>query len=111
MYPSGRLRRAYESRYPSLEAYTVDRSIYRDKRYGPIALVQFGRGCRYACDFCSIHAFYGSNRRWRSIPSVIDEIRQLPRKFVFFVDVVLVNHGPGTEDLPSNLPPSGPETA
>lgn len=34
-----------------------DRSIFEGKRYTPVSLVQYGRGCRYNCNFCSIRAF------------------------------------------------------
>ena len=39
-----------------LHDYRVERSIFRGKRYAPVELVQYGRGCRFACDFCSIHS-------------------------------------------------------
>jgi radical SAM superfamily enzyme YgiQ (UPF0313 family) len=48
--------------------------------------VQFGRGCRYACDFCSIHAFYGPHVRQRPVNEVVAEIESLDRKFVLLVD-------------------------
>ncbi len=68
-------------------APVYDRSIFAGKRYAPISLVQVGRGCRFACDFCSIHAFYGSYRDQRDPADVVAEMRTLPRRrLVFFVD-------------------------
>ena len=61
--------------------------------------MQFGRGCRYACDFCSIHAFYGANRRWRPTANVIEEIRSLGRRHVFFCDDNLFNDRERFEEL------------
>src|SRR5688500_8753096 len=46
-----------------LDGLKPDRSIFRGKRYAPVAMIQYGRGCRYNCEFCSIRAFYGSNLR------------------------------------------------
>lgn len=84
---SGRLQRVYSRpRGASLEGPLPDRRIFAGKRYAPIALVQYGRGCRYACDFCSVHAFYGDTTVQRPVEDVVAEIRQLDRKLVFFVD-------------------------
>lgn len=82
----GALRPVYERRTPDLDGVPVDRTIFRGKRYGPLALVQFGRGCRFSCDFCSVHAFYGSSIRHRPVPEVAEEVRRLGRRHVFFVD-------------------------
>ena len=48
--------------------------------------MQYGRGCRYACDFCSIHAFYGTVLRQRPVREVVAEIEALGRKHLFLVD-------------------------
>ena len=59
----------------------------RPPSYTPISLVQAGRGCRFACDFCSIHAFYGVYRGQRDPEDIVSEMRTLPkRRLVFFVD-------------------------
>jgi radical SAM superfamily enzyme YgiQ (UPF0313 family) len=71
----------------SLADYRLDRSIYRGKRYAPVELVQYGRGCRFACDFCSIHAFYGTDLRVRPVAGLVAEIETLPaNKLLLFVD-------------------------
>ncbi len=70
-----------------LDDYRIDRSIYEGKKYAPIELVQYGRGCRFACDFCSIHSFYGASLRVRPLDGLIDEIETLPAsRLLFFVD-------------------------
>lgn len=71
----------------ALNDYRIDRSIYQGKRYTPVELIQFGRGCRFVCDFCSIHSFYGSNVRTRPLDQLRDELLTLSaRKLLFFVD-------------------------
>src|SRR5262245_43155064 len=87
-FRAGRLRGQYSGgNQHSLADYRLDRSIYRGKRYAPVELVQYGRGCRFACDFCSIHAFYGTHLRVRPLPGLVAEIEALPPgRLLFFVD-------------------------
>jgi radical SAM superfamily enzyme YgiQ (UPF0313 family) len=71
----------------ALTDYRLERSIYQGKRYAPVELVQYGRGCRFACDFCSIHAFYGSHLRVRPLAGLVAEVESLPAgKLLLFVD-------------------------
>jgi radical SAM superfamily enzyme YgiQ (UPF0313 family) len=84
---AGRLQRRYEDDpYPSLDAMMPDRSIFRGKRYTPSTSIQYGRGCRFNCDFCSIRAFYGSNLRQRPVENVVEEIKRDGRRFIIMVD-------------------------
>lgn len=87
-FSAGRLQPRYAGdRSAPLHDYRVDRSIFQGKRYAPLELVQYGRGCRFACDFCSIHSFYGTSVRVRPIDSLLREIETLPAKrLLFFVD-------------------------
>jgi radical SAM superfamily enzyme YgiQ (UPF0313 family) len=84
---AGRLQRLYRSKPGQGGPPAYDRSIFSGKRYAPISLVQVGRGCRFNCDFCSIHAFYGTYQDQRDPAQVVAELRTLPRgRLVFFVD-------------------------
>ncbi len=84
---SGVLAPIYQGEeFPCLDGIKFDRSIFAGKKYAPVTLVQYGRGCKYSCDFCSIRAFYGSNLRQRPISQVIDEIKTHAGKFLFLVD-------------------------
>jgi len=84
---AGRLRRLYrQPTEPPLAGIMPDRRLFRGKRYPPIPLVQFARGCKFACDFCSIHAFYGTSLRQRPVAEVAAEIETLGRRHVLFVD-------------------------
>jgi radical SAM superfamily enzyme YgiQ (UPF0313 family) len=84
----GQLRRIYRAdALPGLDDYRLDRSIFAGKRYAPVDLVQYGRGCRFTCEFCSIHGFYGNTLRARPVEGLIREIEALPgRRLLFFVD-------------------------
>jgi len=67
-------------------AASPDRSVFQGKCYLPISLVQFGRGCPRACEFCSIHAFYGSDVRYRKVEAVVAELKATRARRIFFVD-------------------------
>jgi radical SAM superfamily enzyme YgiQ (UPF0313 family) len=95
-----RLQKVYRGlKDGSLEGLTPERSIYARKRYGPLAPVQFGRGCGFACDFCSVHAIYGTTVRHRPVEEVLEEISSLPGGLIFFVDDNLHAYGGGTMRL------------
>jgi radical SAM superfamily enzyme YgiQ (UPF0313 family) len=73
---------------PDLSELKIDRSIFQNKRYLPIGLIETGRGCRFPCDFCAIQTFFERTHRQRPIDHIIDEIKQLKdrNKLFFFVD-------------------------
>ncbi len=87
-FAKGRMQRIYSGGNDApLHDYRLDRSIYRGKHYAPVELVQYGRGCRFACDFCSIHSFYGTTLRARPLDGLVAEIETLPaNRLLFFVD-------------------------
>jgi radical SAM superfamily enzyme YgiQ (UPF0313 family) len=71
---------------PEIDRRIPDRDIFKDKRYNKLLPVEYGRGCRYACDYCSIHSFYKSNLIQRPIDKVVEEIKTLDSKRILFVD-------------------------
>jgi radical SAM superfamily enzyme YgiQ (UPF0313 family) len=87
-FAKGRMQRIYSGGNDApMHDYRLDRSIYRGKHYAPVELVQYGRGCRFACDFCSIHTFYGTTLRTRPLDGLLAEIETLPaNRLLFFVD-------------------------
>ncbi len=106
-FRGGKLQRIYSggSDRP-LDDFRIDRSIFAGKNYVPVELVQYGRGCRFTCDFCSIRTFYKGNLRVRTAQSMAEELRQLStRKLVFFVDDNLFNSRETLETLLSIIRP------
>lgn len=96
----GKLQPVYrQSKQSCLDGLRFDRSIFKGKRYKPLVPVQYGRGCRFACDFCSIYAFYGSQPHQRPVAEVVAEIEALDRKYILFVDSNLFVDIPRTEEL------------
>lgn len=86
-FEDGELGGIYEpaERAPAI-AVRPDRSVFAGKRYVPLRLVQFSRGCRRTCEFCAIRAFYGGGTRHRDVADVVDELRETGSRYVFFVD-------------------------
>lgn len=97
---SGNLQRRYQAA-PNLmlKGVSPQRNIFRGKRYGALRIVQFGRGCRFACDFCSIHAFYGRSTPHRCMDEVLAELDELRGQYVFFADDNLFTDKEQTEVL------------
>ncbi len=79
--------RYHSNQRPAL-IVSPDRSIFRGKRYLPIRLVEFARGCRFKCDFCAIQSAFASTHTHRPIDRVLDEIERVrrPGQMIFFID-------------------------
>lgn len=60
--------------------------VFRGKKYGPIGLVQFSRGCKFHCDFCSVSAFYRCKVRQKPTETIVEEIQKLKEKILLFID-------------------------
>ena len=73
---------------PDLSAVRPDRSLFGRKRYLPIGLVEFARGCRFKCDFCAVQSFFDATQAHRPIDAVIEEVRRVrrPGQMIFFID-------------------------
>lgn len=63
-----------------------DRSIFKGKKYNFIMPVQYNRGCKFECDFCSVSEFYKRRLYHRPVKDVVDEIEKDKRKVIFFAD-------------------------
>jgi radical SAM superfamily enzyme YgiQ (UPF0313 family) len=62
------------------------RDLFKGKGYLPITLLQFSRGCRFACTFCAVSVFFNQTQFCRDVSEVVQEIRSQERKLLFFVD-------------------------
>jgi radical SAM superfamily enzyme YgiQ (UPF0313 family) len=90
-----------------LRGVTPDRSIFKDKDYLFITLVETGRGCRFRCEFCSITAFYKATYRHRSIEEVVNELCGLKKKLIFFVDDNIIGDIKSAKELFRAIKPLG----
>lgn len=89
----------------SIKGIVPDRSIFNGKSYNPVHLVQYTRGCRFNCSFCSIHAFYKKNLLHRNIEDVVNEFKTLKYKTVFFADDNLFSKKDLVVELLSKIKP------
>jgi radical SAM superfamily enzyme YgiQ (UPF0313 family) len=87
-YRHGRPQKVYRAEGRPALSVTPDRSLFLGKRYLPIGLVEFARGCRFKCDFCAITSAFGGEQTHRSIDRVIEEVRRVKRRgqMIFFID-------------------------
>ncbi len=105
---AGRLRACYDSpRKPRLAGVMPDRRVFAGKRYAPLSVVQLGRGCPHACDYCSVRAFYRGGPRQRPVTDVLAEIRAAGRRRVFFADDNLLANREAARELLAAIRPLG----
>lgn len=92
---------------PRLDEVRLDRSIFAGKRYLPIGLVEYARGCRYVCDFCAVQSFFGATQSHRPVDRVIEEVREIrrPGRMIFFVDDNLCSDLEAAKELMRALVP------
>lgn len=75
------------------------RDLYRGKGYLPMALMQFSRGCRFACNFCAVSQYFDKKHYLRCIDEVVAEIVSQDRKFLFFVDDNIASNQAALKEL------------
>ncbi len=81
------LKKIYQSHQRSLlSGAKAKRSIFQNKRYTPLALIESGRGCSFSCSFCSIASFFRQVYSYRPAAEVVKEIEAIGKKEIFFVD-------------------------
>lgn len=83
-FQKNQLKKVYYGKHTNFAM--PDRTIYKDKKYSPLALVETGRGCIFSCEFCAIHSYYEKNYYRRSVEEVVQDIKNSGKKYVFFID-------------------------
>jgi radical SAM superfamily enzyme YgiQ (UPF0313 family) len=85
----GVLQKRYKANVqPDLSEVRYDRSLFSNRRYLPVGLVETSRGCPFPCDFCAIQTFFERKARHRPIDDIVKELLSLKdtKKIFFFVD-------------------------
>lgn len=83
----GRLQPVYQGDDDySLGGIRPRREIFRGKDYLKISLVEYSRGCRRRCEFCSISAFHHARQRCRPAREVAAEMEATGSREFFIID-------------------------
>jgi len=69
-----------------------NRDIFKNKNYLPVSLMQFSRGCKFNCTFCSVSKFFNHSHKCRKIDDVLAEIEKDKLKTILFVDDNMVSN-------------------
>jgi radical SAM superfamily enzyme YgiQ (UPF0313 family) len=84
---AGSLQPVYRATFDTPQHGVVTRrDIYKGKRYLPVSLLQFGRGCRFRCEYCAVGAYFDHHQYVRDVGEVVAEIESQRRRNLFFVD-------------------------
>ncbi|MFX1312192.1 MAG: B12-binding domain-containing radical SAM protein [Promethearchaeota archaeon] len=96
------LKPKYEGAHLDLSNSIIpDRSIFSNEYL--FGTIQTSRGCPMNCYFCSVSAFNGMKYRQRPYQEVLDELEQMPQKYIFFVDDNILGYGRNAEERAINL--------
>lgn len=88
----GKLKSVYRGAATIPQPDTLTRrDLYKGKKYLPISLLQFGRGCRFVCTFCAVSSYFDHRHYYRSVAQVIEEMKSQHRDTFFFVDDNIVS--------------------
>lgn len=69
--------------------------------------IEASRGCPHQCEFCLAYKMFGRKMRFRDVQNVVDEIKSLPLKKLFFVDDNLTIRKSYAKELMAALKPLG----
>lgn len=102
----GKLKKIYtQPPHSKINFKLPDRSIFGKRNYLKLHCVETVRGCPFSCDFCSIAAATHSKCVLRPIDLIINEIKGLTYKSIFFVDDNIFGNLSRAEELFEKLIP------
>ena len=112
-FEKGKLKKKYIAQRPSLENSPMPRyDLVNRKEFLLQNVVQTGRGCKHACDFCVPSAFNGAKSRHKTIKQIIKEIKYLKRTSkgfwknkIIFTDDNIINDKKFASELFKSLIP------
>ncbi|MEE9568895.1 MAG: radical SAM protein [Candidatus Binatia bacterium] len=87
-FAKGRMKSRYHDPEPIDLANIVlpRRDLLNPKGYVIFNSVQTTRGCPFNCNFCSVTTMSGVRYRFRPVEKVVEELRALDSRFIYFVD-------------------------
>lgn len=87
-FENGRIKKIYKAEKPyEFKILPKPRwNLYKMVKNLNYISVQVSRGCPYNCEFCIVSKLFGQKQRYRDMDNVIEELKSLPLKRIFFVD-------------------------
>ncbi len=105
-FERGAMQRIYRSEEPpAFKRGSLPRWDLVDTKRLLVLGVQVSRGCPYRCEFCLVSKMFGNRMRYRDLDDVLAEIKQLPKKQLFFVDDNLTANKKYARELMKRLRP------
>lgn len=92
-FEAGKLQKRYRGSWADLETLPIPRRDILQNSYYRWGSIQTSRGCPMNCSFCSVTAFNGRQFRRRSLAPVIEELEQIPQKWVMLTDDNILGYG------------------
>ena len=105
----GRLRKIYRAgKQHHLKGLPIPR--YDLMRFGGNGInrtysVQSSRGCPFKCEFCSERFYIGDRYRYRPTQDIVDEIKEIKAKNIFFADSMFAGKKEHSMELMEALTP------
>jgi radical SAM superfamily enzyme YgiQ (UPF0313 family) len=101
-FESNQLQTHYEGSWIDLKNMVQPRRDLFHPEY-QFASIQTSRGCPMDCEFCSVTAFNGNRYRRRPINDVLEELKTISQKMIFFVDDNIVGYGKNSREQSIDL--------
>ncbi|MCP4682560.1 MAG: B12-binding domain-containing radical SAM protein [Desulfobacterales bacterium] len=92
-FESNRMQKLYKGLRPDLDTLPIPRHDVLQNKYYRWGSIQTSRGCPMNCSFCSVTAFNGRQFRRRPLDSVIEDLKQIPQKWIFMIDDNIIGYG------------------
>ncbi len=86
------------------------RDLLDPKGYVIFNSVQTTRGCPFNCNFCSVTTMSGVKYRFRPVENVLEELRTLDGRFIYFVDDNIIGFPRRAKELFRAFVPLKPST-
>ncbi|MBN2237861.1 MAG: B12-binding domain-containing radical SAM protein, partial [Bacteroidales bacterium] len=101
-FEANQLQTHYEGSWSDLKNMVPPKRDLFHPEY-QFASIQTSRGCPMDCEFCSVTAFNGNRYRRRPINDVLEELKTISQKMIFFVDDNIVGYGKNSREQSIDL--------
>lgn len=96
-FEQGQLKPRYDANEPALVNLRLPRRDLLSDQY-LMGSISTSRGCPLRCTFCAIHNFYKRSYRLRPVEEIIEELKVIKEKMLFFSDGNLYGYNKAARD-------------